>query len=53
MATWDLQKRVEPKFATYQFRAQVDFEADNKIREAQRSHLISLFQDVKDKDSYM
>ena len=53
MAKWSEQKKVEPKFATHQFRAKVDFEADNKIREAQRSHIISPFQDLKDKESYM
>ena len=35
MAKWKEQKEVEPKFATHQFHAQVDFEANNKIQDSQ------------------
>ena len=49
MEKWNLQKKKETKFATYQNRAKVDFEADAKIREAHRGNIIDPYQAIKTK----
>ena len=53
MVKWNVQNKIDPKFATDQFRAKVDFEADKKICKTQRCSIISPFPIVNNKDAYI
>ena len=53
LSIWVNQKKEEPSFGTYANRAEMDEEADKKLRECASKGIINPFQIVTAKDAYL
>ena len=52
LSMWDKQRKQEPSFGTFSNRAEMDEDADRKLRQAQQQQNINPFQDVMNKETY-